>query len=116
MDNAFGNAFASWIANNGLTRHAVAVALGLGDSAISKICKPGHWPTLEVAQRIYLFTGGEVGPDAMFVRPYQPEKSREYRRARQAIAAARKRRETKGNGKAKKRKPRVEAGGEQRPE
>jgi transcriptional regulator with XRE-family HTH domain len=109
------NAFASWIKRNGLTRHAVALALGLGDSAISKYCRVGHWPTLEVALRIYLFTGGEVSPNDMLVAPVEPQKSKEHWLAMRAIAETRQRREAKGNGKAKG-KPRIAARGEQRHE
>jgi transcriptional regulator with XRE-family HTH domain len=111
------NAFASWIKENGLTRDAVARALGLGGSAISKYCKPGHWPTLEVAQRIYRFTGGQISPNDMFDWPEGvPQSSAEHERARLAIEEARRKRKEKGNGKAKKRKPRIAAGREQRPE
>jgi transcriptional regulator with XRE-family HTH domain len=109
------NAFASWIRSNGLTRHAVAVALGVGDSAVSKYCKPGWWPTLEVAQRLYRFTAGEVSPNDLFDTPERPERSAERELARQAIAEAKRKRERK-NGKRKTRKSRITASREQRPE
>jgi transcriptional regulator with XRE-family HTH domain len=109
------NPFAAWIERTGLTKEALARALRLGPSAISKITKDGHWPTHAVALRIYNVTGGEVTPNDLLGANGDPKKSKEWRAAIEA--ANQRRKETRRAKRKKRRKSRVEAGrAEQRPE
>jgi plasmid maintenance system antidote protein VapI len=110
------NPFAEWIAKAGLTKHDVAEAWGVQDTAIWKICRNGHRITSDTALRIWRFTGGAVTLDQLLLDGTEmPDKSEEHQAALQAIRdararAAQKRKEKINAERKKKRKPRAEAG------
>lgn len=100
------NPFAAWIQQAGLTKHAVADAWGVRDTAVWKITRDGHKPNRDMLLRIWRFTGGAITPDTMLLdgeRP--PEHSFEHRLALRAMQ-----KKEEANAKRKKKpKPRVEA-------
>lgn len=112
------NAFAAWIQEVGMTKHAVALAWGVQDPAIWKLTRKGYRPSRAVLLRIWRFTGGEVTPDDMLLNGEGLAKnSAEHRSALRAIRIAEQEKERANAKKAKKRKPGTQAGrAEQRPE
>jgi plasmid maintenance system antidote protein VapI len=110
------NPFAEWIAKVGLTKHDVAEAWGVNDTAIWKITRDGHKMRSETALRVWRFTGGAVTINELLIDGSESAAGSEEHQAalaaiRRAKARAAQKRKEKANAKRKKeRKPRTEAG------
>jgi hypothetical protein len=95
------NPFGAWIEQAGLTKHAVADAWGVQDTAVWKITRDGYKPSRDVLIRIWRFTGGAVTPDAMLLSGEKPpEHSFERRLAVRTIQKQKQKEKT--NAKRKK--------------
>lgn len=105
------NPFAAWIREVGLTKHAVALSMGVQDPAIWKLTRAGYRPNRRNLMRIWRFTGGAVTPDAMLLNgEHLPKNSAEHKSALRAIRIAEREKERANAQRKKGGKSRAAAG------